>query len=58
METVTVDAAALRAVLSAFMGPSHHVLELWVTRNLPGSDVGKLVEQFNAAANTANTKPA
>lgn len=46
-ETVTVDANALRTVLEAFMGPAHHVMEQWAIRSLPGSDVQKLIDQFN-----------
>lgn len=53
METVTVDASALRSVLQALMGPSHHVMELWATQSLPDSDVAKLVGQFNAAVESA-----
>jgi hypothetical protein len=53
METVTVNATALRNVLQALMGPSHHVMELWATQSLPDSDISKLVQQFNAAVKSA-----
>lgn len=55
METVTVDATALRNVLQTLMGPSHHVMELWATQSLPDSDVAKLVSQFNAAVVSASS---
>lgn len=56
MEKVTVSADALRQVLNALNGPGHHIRELQVTRNLPGSTnpIDVLVEEFNAAVDVHN----
>lgn len=47
-EKICVNKEALRQVLNAFQGPSHHVLELWAI-NAPYIDnpVTKLIEEFN-----------
>lgn len=49
--TITVDAAALREVLQALIGPGHHIRELQATRSLhklghPNA-IETLVEQYN-----------
>lgn len=51
METVTVNAAALRAVLSALNGAEHEIRELQVSRNLPGeeSPIDVLIDDYNLA---------
>ena len=65
MKTVTVDAAALRQLLEAFLGPIYYVNELRViydlgtkfpdeTRNNP---VGLLIKQYNEAAEAHNKEP-
>lgn len=50
MDKVTVSADALRQVLTAFQGPSHHVMELWAI-NQPYIDnpVTTLIKEFNEA---------
>ena len=50
-EMISVDREALRRVLSALIGPPHHVRELQAIRGLPGTadPIGLLVDQFNAA---------
>ncbi len=56
METVNVDAKALKSVLGALIGPAHHIRELIAIQNLPGdeSDINKLVRQFNEAVEDDN----
>jgi hypothetical protein len=48
---VSVDAVALREVLTALVGPPHLLRELQAIRGLPGdaSPIDKLVDEFNAA---------
>lgn len=62
MSTVTVDAAALRTVLAALNGPSHHIRELQATRSLKAlghySPIDTLIEQFNAQVKPAAQNPA
>lgn len=55
METVTVNAAALRKVLNALNGAGHEIRELQVIRNLPGekSPIDILIDEYNAAADAA-----
>lgn len=54
MDTVTVDAAALKEVLECFMtGQSHRILELQVLRDWPESSVKKLVGNYNDAVGRA-----
>jgi peptidoglycan hydrolase-like protein with peptidoglycan-binding domain len=55
METVTVNAAALRRVLNALNGAGHEIRELQVIRNLPGekSPIDVLIDEYNAAASIA-----
>jgi len=54
---ISVDADALRQVLSALNGPGHHIRELQVIRGLPSlggvshDPIGTLVKQFNEFAN-------
>ncbi len=55
METVTVNADALRQVLKALIGPGHLIRELQVTRGgLFENPIDKLVAEFNAQVQTAN----
>lgn len=58
MEKVTVSADLLRQVLTAFQGPSHHIMELWAI-NQPYIDnpVTKLIKEFNAAYEQRNNEP-
>lgn len=55
MKTVTVNAAALRQLLAACMGPGHHIRELQATMRLPDVMVGDphpiklLVREYNEA---------
>lgn len=55
METVTVNATALRTVLNALNGAGHEIRELQVIRNLPGgkSPIDILINEYNAAASVA-----
>lgn len=55
METVTVNAAALRKVLTALNGAGHEIRELQAIRNLPGekSSIDTLIDEYNAAADAA-----
>lgn len=55
METLTVNAAALRRVLNALNGAGHEIRELQVIRNLPGekSPIDILIDEFNTAASIA-----
>lgn len=46
----TVDADALRQVLVALNGPDYFIRELQATRNLPGSPIQLLTDQFNVQA--------
>ena len=50
--TVTVDAAALREVLQALVGPSHLIRELQVLQGLDSkscqSPIDTLIEQYNS----------
>lgn len=54
METITVDAKALREVLDALVGPPHLMRELQATRSLHrlthDNPIEMLIEQYNAAA--------
>lgn len=58
METVTVDAKALRQVLQALIGPSHHIAEMQATRGLHAltgdNPIELLVEQYAAAVDKHN----
>ncbi|MDH5767133.1 MAG: hypothetical protein OEZ38_14055 [Gammaproteobacteria bacterium] len=58
MNNVTVDAKALKDVLSALLGPSHHIRELIVIDNLPGEEgsISKLVRQYNEAVDKNNAE--
>lgn len=58
-DTVTVDAAALREVLQALVGPPHWIRELQVTRGLPSgtNPIDLLVRQFNAQQGAADDRP-
>lgn len=53
---ITVDAAALRQVLQALVGPAHYIRELQTTRSLHAlghpNPIETLVEQFNTWAAT------
>ncbi|MDO9252567.1 MAG: hypothetical protein Q7U48_13590 [Hydrogenophaga sp.] len=56
MKTVTVDAQALRDVLSALTGPGHIIREMLATRSLPPgiampNPINILIEDFNKAWN-------
>ena len=54
MDTVTVDADALRQVLQALVGPSHYIRELQAIRSLGDSPIDKLIFQFNEQVAKAN----
>lgn len=61
MDTVTVNAAALRAVLAALKGPGHAIRELQATRNideLTGHEnpINTLIREFNEQANKETGK--
>ena len=47
MSQITVDAENLRQVLQAFMGSSHHVMELFILRDSVNSPVNRLVKEYN-----------
>jgi len=53
MTTVTVNAEALRQVLSALVGPAHYVIELQVMADMPDimketpDPISLLVKEFN-----------
>jgi hypothetical protein len=53
MKTITVDADALRQVLQALIGPSHHIRELQATRSLHKlghpNPIDILIENYEAA---------
>lgn len=53
METVTVNADALRQVLNALIGAPHLIRELQATRDKPpvltGNPIDTLVREFNQA---------
>lgn len=59
METVTVNAQALRQVLAALIGPPHLIRELQATRSfdaLPGftaNPINTLLAEFNQATKAA-----
>jgi len=57
METVTVNAQALRTVLEALNGPSHLIRELQVIRNLSGHEcpINRLINEYNNALKEYNT---
>ena len=50
MEKVTVDASALRQVLTALTGPGYLIRELQATRGpiFPENPIDKLISEFNA----------
>lgn len=56
METVTVNANALRQILEALSGPPHHMRELLVISDLPGHDcpIKRLVNEYNDAVEKYN----
>lgn len=58
MDTVTVNAKALREVLLALVGPAHHIRELQATRGLPGYEnpIDTLIREFNEAVDAHNAK--
>ena len=59
METVTVNATALRQVLQALTGPTHLIRELQVIRGLPLSEndpVKTLMDDYNRAVRAFNTQ--
>lgn len=47
-KTITVNADALRQVLSALVGPDHMIRELQAIRSLGNSPIDKLVNEFNS----------
>ena len=53
METVTVNAKALLAVLHALVGPPYFIRELQVTRGQPpfmsGNPIDTLIKEYNEA---------
>lgn len=58
MDTVTVDASALRKVLESLHGPDYLIRELQAISNLPGYDcpIKKLTSQYNDAVERYNTQ--
>ena len=56
METVTVNADALRQILQALNGPPHYIREIQAIRNLPGHDcpITRLTEEYNEAVRKHN----
>lgn len=59
MKTVTVDAEALRQVLTALNGASHLIRELQATRDPlmgKGNPINKLIEEFNAAVDVRHNR--
>jgi hypothetical protein len=59
---IIVDAVALRQVLEAITGPSHHIRELQATRSLHAlghpNPIDTLIDSFNAAiARTTGANP-
>ena len=57
---IEVSTPALRELLSAITGPSHHIHELQVTMGLPNSKpncIEVLIKEFNEYANQENSKP-
>lgn len=58
-EKISVSKEALRQVLNAFQGPSHHVMELWAI-NTPYIDnpVSILIKEFNEEMKALETPPA
>lgn len=58
METVTVNAEALRTVLKALMGAPYQIRELQATMNLPGetNPIVILVDEYNLAVSAHNAK--
>jgi len=56
---IEVSASALRELLAAVTGPSHHIRELQVTMNMPFGEpncIEILVKEFNDYANQENSK--
>lgn len=56
--TIAVDAEALRTILQALLGPPHHIREQQAIARLPGSPIGKLVDQYEAWATEQPRKQA
>lgn len=58
METVTVNANALRQLLTALMGPPHLIRELQFTRDIPpfitGNPIDQLIDEYNKAVREDN----
>lgn len=56
MQTVTVDANALKTVLKALAGQPHEIRELLAMRSLPGDDnpIVKLIQNYNEQAQAHN----
>lgn len=61
METVTVNAEALRQVLCALIGPPHYIRELQATRDNPpifmGNPIDRLIDDYNSAVDDATETP-
>lgn len=65
METVTVNATALRSLLQALNGPGHLIRELQVTRETPGREglfadnpIDTLIREFNEQVTASASAPA
>lgn len=58
METVSVNAKALKQVLQALIGPGHLIREIQMTRHIPGhpNPINTLVQEYNAAAEVHNAR--
>jgi len=55
MKTVLVSADALKQLLQAINGPSHHIRELQLTRGVNESNpINVLISEYNAAAEVHN----
>ena len=61
METVTVNAEALRKVLNALIGPPHYIRELQATRDNPplfmGNPIDQLIDDYNSAVEEVTETP-
>ena len=51
METLKVNAEALRQILQALNGPPHYIRELQAIRDLPGREcpITRLTDEYNKA---------
>lgn len=54
MDTVTVSAADLRAILEALSGPGYLIRELQAIRSLGNSPIDRLIAEFDAQVDEFN----